>query len=135
MIKTIKTIKYMRLDELIKHIFDNDIKDESFSSNIKCEPYYEFKNTVYVHPNGTISLGLDKINSITDRDLFRVEVEEPITEDTVFELLIELFFDGEEYYSLEFTDKSIGYVKNKETTSIYGLIDGKLELIYERGIY
>ena len=33
MLKTIKTTKQMRLDELIKYIFDNGIEDKVFHSN------------------------------------------------------------------------------------------------------
>ena len=110
----------MRLDELLKLCWDNHITSGIYNSNKK--------SFVRVLDSSNVIV----VGCVSATDIFEVTYEEEITEDTVFELLIELFFDGEEYYSLEFTNKSIGYVKNKETTSIYGLIDGRLELIWER---
>ena len=124
--KTIKKNVHMRLDELIKYVWENDgslfKKHKAIMFYTKDSKSVTFDDTGHYESN----------NWFDPEDLLIVEEEEEITEDTVFELLIELFFDGEEYYSLEFTNKSIGYVKNKETTSIYGLIDGKLQLIWER---
>ena len=126
MLKTIKKNVHMRLDELIKYVWEN--MNDLFKSYGIITFYSKNGKEVAFNSDGML-----QVKSLIDvLDYFEVEVEEEITEDTVFELLIELFFDGEEYYSLEFTNKSIGYVKNKETTSIYGLIDGRLELIWER---
>ena len=122
MLKTIKKNVHMRLDELIKYVWENSVNEKRvFLGNHGQRVVFD--NVGGFYPSGY---------AYSPDTTFSVEVEEEITEDTVFELLIELFFDGEEYYSLEFTNKSIGYVKNKETTSIYGLIDGKLQLIWER---
>lgn len=131
MLKTIKTTKQMRLDELIKYVFENDVRDVSFSSHLKLEPYYEYKNKVYVHPNGSISLGLGGTNRISKEDLYTVEIEEPIDEDTVFEFLVELDINGWvfTYDELEYT---IAEIKDEETKRIYALIDGRLELVWER---
>ena len=130
MVKTIKVNKRMRLDELMKYVWENDgsLFEEQTKITFWAEDRLDCNKRVTFEETGYF----EAYSFFDHEDLFRVEVEEPITEDTVFELLIELFFDGEEYYSLEFTNKSIGYVKNKETTSIYGLIDGKLQLIWER---
>ena len=129
MLKTIKTTKQMRLDELIKYIFENDVRDVSFSSHLKLEPYYEFKNKVYVHHNGSISLGLGGTNRISKEDLYTVEIEEPITEDTVIETLVEI--QKNEQVNLWF-DTNITTYRNADTSKFYALIDGRLELVWER---
>ena len=138
MLKTIKTIKYMRLDELIKYIFDNDIRDESFTSNILSASFHEFKNKVYVHSDGTISLGLDKFNSITDRDLFRVE--EPITKKTEFLGVQEVYLDIKEQkihvenYIGRWSVEDVLETHDGDTKclQIYVYINKKKELIWER---
>ena len=41
MLKKIKTTKQMRLDELIKYAFDNDVKDTSFNSSKGAVIYFD----------------------------------------------------------------------------------------------
>src|SRR5699024_7206081 len=60
-------------------------------------------------------------------DTFTVEVEEEITEDTVFRWIVEV---NEERLWTQM-DGSINDVKDNMSKSIYALIDGKLELIWE----
>ena len=129
MLKTIKTTKQMRLDELIKYIFENDVRDASFSTHLKLEPYYEYKNKVYVHPNGSISLGSGNTNRFIKEDLYTVEIEEPITEDTVFDNLIEVTKNDN---ALHYNRTNISDVDNRASKRFYALISGKLELVWER---
>ncbi|GAB3065451.1 hypothetical protein ACFOU0_12330 [Salinicoccus sesuvii] len=73
----IKTTKHMRLDELIKYIFDNDIRNTGFESSNGVE----------------ITVGSDGIFEFLDMnyakdDLFTVQVEEEVTEKTVFDKLL-----------------------------------------------
>ena len=130
MLKTVKAKKQLRLDELIKYIFNNKIVDKKFSSDIKLEPYYDNKNSVYVHPNGTVSLGLGQTNEITTEDTFTVEVEEEIDYDTVFEEVYRVTKEGEVTYA---KDKSIGECLDWKDyqVQIFAMLDGKLELIWE----
>ena len=120
MLKTIKTTKHMRLDELLKCCWDNHITSGIYNSN---------KNSsvkVFDSSNVVVS------GRVTANDIFEVYCEEPITEDTKFELLVELHFVNGEYLSIERQNKNISDVMDHSTISIYGLIDGKLELIWER---
>ena len=130
MIKTVKVKKQLRLDELIKYIFNNKIVDKKFSSDIKLEPYHDNKNSVYVHPNGTVSLGLGQTNEITTEDTFTVEVEEEIDYDTVFEEVYRVTKEGEVTYA---KNKSIGECLDWKDyqVQIFAMLDGKLELIWE----
>ena len=118
MIKTIKVKKKMRLDELIKYAWDNQL------------------NKIFVSDKGLKNIGItiDSIdlrcldNGIVSRnDTFTVEVEEEITEDTVFRWIVEV---NEERLWTQM-DGSINDVKDNMSKSIYALIDGKLELIWE----
>lgn len=139
MIKTVKVKKQLRLDELIKYIFDNKIVDKKFSSDIECD--YVSENSVYVHSNGTISLGLGETNEITPKDTYTVEVEEEITEDTEFVGIQEIFFNKEnEELEVEIhaplKRKTINDVLEEhdeytECRQIYALIYNNLELIWE----
>lgn len=140
MLKTIKTTQYMRLDELIKHIFDNNITDKSFTSNMISEPYDLYRNKVYVHPDGTLSLGHDKTNDITKYNSFKVEIEEEITEDTEFYNLQAVYLDTEKQeikidnLGGEWSIKDVlyDYDDSIKCLQIYAIIDGKRELIWER---
>jgi len=74
---TIKKIVRMNLTELIDWIWKNKIKDKKFIS--------EYVNSiVFVSKSGKISTGY----GIGKTDTFKVEVEEPITEDTVLPKLV-----------------------------------------------
>ena len=120
MIKTIKTTKYMRLDELIKHVWDNAIRDKSFVSNnasiVKFDCY------------GGIKLENDYVRKDT---IFEVEVEEEITEDTVFDNLITVERDDMTYYEYK---RSIGFIlsKTSDVIQILASVNGKYRTVWER---
>ena len=60
---------------------------------------------------------------------FTVEIEEPITEDTVFKCLLEII-DGELVYIRN--KKTIKESVKDDTDRFYALVNGKLELVWER---
>ena len=109
----------MRLDELIKYIFENNIKNKCF--------YSEQKKTLEVDMYGKI---IPRAH-FNKNSIFPVEIEEEITKDTEFELLIELFKKDKEYFATEYYSLSLNQILNCKTHSVYALIDGELELILE----
>lgn len=113
MLKTIKKNVQMRLDELIKYAFENNVKNKRYRSD-----------------NGK-SVRFETGWDIGSEDLFTVEIEEEITGDTVFELLVEIYKTGEDYHSSSYYNFKLNQVIDCETDSVYALIDDKLELIWE----
>lgn len=126
MIKKLKVKKQLRLDQLIKHIFDNNIRNERYRDN-------EDVNIVVSDSSGYIYF----INRVCSTDMidrkkvFEIEVEEKITEDTIFDYLIEI--DDEGCYYDHGLNIGISDVKDKASVRFYAGINGKLELIWERG--
>lgn len=123
MLKTIKTTKKMRLDELIKYVWDNGITNRKFQGNY-------FKH-VEVNEVGEVRLFMKEtpLFSFDKHNTFTVEIEEPITEDTVFKCLLEII-DGELVYIRN--KKTIKESVKDDTDRFYALIDGKLQLVWER---
>src|SRR5699024_11531071 len=128
MLKTIKTTKQMRLDELIKYVWDNGITNTTFKSNysaiVRINEYGNVSTTKFLHRN----------------DSYTVEVEEEITKDTRFKGVQEIYIDDEGLLQLEYhpilARKSINDVleEHDEETKclyIYSAVDGKTELIWE----
>ena len=131
MLKTIKRTKQMRLNELIKYVWENSISDKEFKS--ETNPHV----IVYVTQDNNV---LDNGYSIGENDLFPVEIEEEITEDTEFESVLTVLRDKfgltSISYNTNLTTSIKKTIKNFEETnykplSIYALIDDKLELIYK----
>lgn len=117
MIKTIKVKKKMRLDELIKYVWDNRLYPETFKSN--------FNDFAHFDKTGKYQLVEEKgINQATN---FTVEVEEEITKDTKFTWLVE----ASDRRVWAQSNASIGDVVDEETNEIRALINGKLQLIWE----
>src|SRR5699024_5962951 len=119
MIKTIKVKKQMRLDDLIKYAWDNQL------------------NKIFVSDKGLKNIGItiDSIdlrcldNGIVSRnDTFTVEVEEEITEDTVFNNFIDVNNNDEVQIARK---DSISLYDKEKTKEIHGLVNGKLEKIWE----
>lgn len=119
MIKTIKVKKQLRLDELIKYVWDNHLYPETFKSN--------FNDFAHFDKTGKYQL-IDQ-RGINQATKFTVEVEEPITEDTVFKCLLEII-DGELVYIRN--KKTIKESVKDDTDRFYALIDGELQLVWER---
>lgn len=119
MLKTIKTTKQMRLDELIKYVWDNSVNEKRvFLGNHGQRVVFD--NVGGFYPSGY---------AYSPDSTFTVEIEEPITEDTVFKTLVEI--QKNEQVNLWF-DTNITTYRNADTSKFYALINGKLELVYER---
>ena len=117
MLKTIKTTKQMRLDELIKYVWDNGITNTTFKSNysaiVRINEHGDVRTPYMIHRN----------------DLFTVEIEEPIADTTRFKMLVEIDKHNSIYKHWE---SSFNDFLNERTQRIYALIDGRLELVWER---
>lgn len=133
MLKTIKKTKLIKLDELIQYCRDNNIKNKSFYTVDKKDIGFEHGKLIRVPKevkfdgNGRIVLW----GYLDLEELFEVEIEEEITKDTEFDMLIELFFLYEEYCTVTHFNKSIRHIEKDSTLFIFALINDKLELIYE----
>ena len=132
MLKTIKTTKYLNLHELIKYVWENpeiffkDFIKETFFTNI-------FGSVTFYKDVGFMT------NTCIDPDeLFPVEVEEEITEDTIFQELYSVYYSGDKTFRDIYNDASINGIiledtkQGIETERIYALYKGKIELIWER---
>lgn len=128
MLKTVKVKKQMRLDELVKYIFDNDIEDQSYTTS-ETEHFGQGKVRTSV-PGGITLTGYIKKDTT-----FIVEMEELITKDTVFQDVVIIDLNGinplppNKYYSIRGIRRDYPTLKE-----IHALINGKLELIDERDV-
>lgn len=132
MIKTIKVKKRLRLDELIKFVWDNAIYPSHFESHAG------FK----IHFDSRAGIKVDNDYVHSDATVFTVEVEEEITGATkflgvqeVFEFIPEQTLETEMHPQTEL--KSIKDVLDEhdeetECLQIYAKVNGKLQLIWER---
>ena len=127
MLKKIKTTKQMRLDELIKYVWDNDnvFKGEGQI----CFEVDGQKGQGFVCFENNIGASFSTSRYIELDETFTVEIEEPITEYTVFKCLLEII-DGELVYIRN--KKTIKESVKDDTDRFYALIDGKLQLVWER---
>src|SRR5699024_3521471 len=121
MLKTIKTTKQMRLDELIKYVWDNGITHMTFKSNysaiVRINEYGEVSTTKFLHRN----------------DSYTVEVEEPITKVTSLEKAV--YVHKNKTLVKDFNtsiDEILNSKREGSVSEIYALIDGRLELVWER---
>lgn len=119
MIKTIKVKKQLRLDELIKYAFDNDIKNVEYVSN----------DGGIVRFNKRGHFELDEIFVIKSESIFTVEIEKEIDNDTIFEKVYRVTQEGEVT-----TDKNMSINDCLDwkdyQVQIFAMLDGKLELIW-----
>lgn len=100
----IKTKKQLNLPQLIEYIVKNDLINKMFTSDSKSvEP-----GVIYVSATGAISTQL----SVYGNELFTIEVEEEITEDTVIPKMLEKSFDAYQNVVLDIqVNQSINTVK------------------------
>lgn len=123
MIKTIKVKKQLRLDELIKYAFDNNITEKHFGSN----------NGALVVFKKDGSFKLDENFHVKPDSIFTFEVDEEITKDTVFDVLVVLEECYEDLNLDHYHNARINDVFDDEDTwKIYALIDNDLELIWDK---
>ena len=122
MLKTIKTTKKVDFFELVKGVQTGIYKHGDYRVVGGNE------GSVWVDLGGFILEEPD--NKILFTDSFTVEVEEEITEDTVFETLVTLGCRGTINVH---DDKSLSDLSGKKEygTQVFALINGKLELIWE----
>lgn len=118
----IKTKKEMKFPELIKHIADTGYKMTDYAS----------KDNSSVVSVGSLQ-GISIYGFIYPREIFTVEIEEPITEDTEFETLIEVT----EHQILNIrVNRSIKEIKDFNSLEFHALVNGRLTLIWtnEKGL-
>ena len=115
----------MRLDELIKYVREN--KKTLFKNRAGITFSAKNNNEVTFYQHGELTLD----NWISSVDLFTVEIEEEIDEDTKFEQGVVVLKYGAIHV---FFKSNIKYLKQRyagQQFTIYVFIDGGLELIYE----
>lgn len=81
----IKTTKQMRLDELIKYVWENELK----ADNKLLRFVSQVDSVVEVDMSGQVRV----YGQHYGNELFTVEVEEKLTEDTLIQDLADVFFD------------------------------------------
>ena len=118
MLKTIKTTKQMRLDELIKYVWDNSVNEKRvFLGNHGQRVVFD--NVGGFYPSGY---------AYSPDSTFTVEIEEPITEDTEFDCILEIRKGSLTHIRRR---KTIKENLTEETERFYALINGHLELVWE----
>lgn len=124
---TIKTKKEMNLAQLIEWASKKDIKDEKFYSKNGCHISIDFRGHVFLW-------------DIRLNEIFTVEVEEEITEDTVFDKLISryVFISSKPCYAHSINTSIKEVIEDiKVATHIYlENEDNELQLIWtkEKGL-
>ncbi len=127
MMKT-KTKKEMNLHELIQWAWENDVKGKTFKSNRgKKVKFYSIG-------------GFNVMEPIWGHDIFNVEVEEEITEDTILPSLLVVHKDEDYIGATHWKYRSIRSLKEKLVSSdikpmaFYVLHhDASMTLIYKSG--
>ena len=124
MLKTIKIKKQMRLDELIKYIRDNRVREKTFRTD---EHGNALSNALKVDEDGLIETYFPNMHL---NNSFTVEVEEEIDYDTIFE---EVYRVTKEGVVTSDKNKSIGDCLDWKDyqVQIFAMLDGKLQLIWE----
>ena len=126
MLKTIKTTKQMRLDELIKYIRDNRVREKTFRTD---EHGNALSNALKVDEDGLIETYFPNMHI---NKSFTVEVEEEINNTTIFKSVVGVLNNDEimltnMHTTIEGIQDRYGSMKE-----IYAVIDGKLQLVWER---
>ena len=125
MLKKIKTTKQMRLDELIKYIRDNRVREKTFRTD---EHGNALSNALKVDEDGLIETYFPNMHL---NNSFTVEVEEEIDYGTVFE---EVYRVTKEGYVTSDKNKSIDSCLDWKDyqVQIFAMLDGRLQLVWER---
>ena len=126
MLKKIKTTKQMRLDELIKYIRDNRVREKTFRTD---EHGNALSNALKVDVDGLIETYFPNMHI---NNSFTVEVEEEINNTTIFKSVVGVLNNDEimltnMHTTIEGIQDRYGSMKE-----IYAVIDGKLQLVWER---
>ena len=125
MLKTIKVKKQMHLDELIKYIRDNRVREKTFRTD---EHGNALSNALKVDVDGLIETYFPNMHI---NNSFTVEVEEEIDYGTVFE---EVYRVTKEGYVTSDKNKSIDSCLDWKDyqVQIFAMLDGRLQLVWER---
>ena len=119
---TIKRKVEMNLPQLIEWGFKNDIREKSF---IVYECVEDQRHEVHFN-----ALGIPKFSAfIKKSNTFTVEVDEPITENTVFELMIEI---TDSCPNCLWEEASVEDWKDEDSKEFHAYIDGKFKLIWTK---
>ena len=126
MIKTVKVKKQLRLDELIKYIRDNRVREKTFRTD---EHGNALSNALKVDEDGLIETYFPNMHL---NNSFTVEVEEEIKADTLFEDIVILHINGISHLGRG-AYHSIRSIRRDYPTvvEIHAVINGKLQLIWE----
>lgn len=121
MIKKITVKKQLRLDELIKYVFDNELYPSHFESLAGFKIHFDSKAGIKVDD--------DYVHS--DASVFTVEVEEEITNTTIFKSVVGMLNNDE--IMLTNLHTTIEGIQDKygSMKEIHAVINGKLQLIWE----
>ena len=122
MLKTIKTTKQMRLDELIKYVWDNSVNEKRvFLGNHGQRVVFD--NVGGFYPSGY---------AYSPDSTFTVEIEEPITDVTLLEKAVYVHKNKTLVKDFNTSIDEILIGKHEGSVSkIYALINGHLELVWE----
>lgn len=115
----IKTKKQLNLPQLIEWLLKSGYRNYTANSNMG--------NTVTLSRYGAIQFS---IGTFFPEDTFTIEVEEEITEDTQFDLMIEIV-DGTPNCLWE--KASIEDWKDEDSKEFHAYIDGEFKLIWRDG--
>ena len=126
MLKKIKTTKQMRLDELIKYIRDNRVREKTFRTD---EHGNALSNALKVDEDGLIETYFPNMHL---NNSFTLEVEEEINNTTIFKSVVGVLNNDEimltnMHTTIEGIQDRYGSMKE-----IYAVIDGKLQPVWER---
>lgn len=123
---TIKVKKEFTLPQLIEWGLKNKITSKEYTCNNK-----DGYKSVIFSTTGTVHL--NSFQAYLADDKYKVEVDEPITEDTEFELMIELV-DG--YQHCLWERASVKDWKDEDSKEFHAYIDGEFKLIWtkEKGL-
>lgn len=124
----IKQKKQLNLPQLIEWAWDNNVKNERY----RCSDSNPYE---YVWINENSDVELDEDMCISKNDTFTVEVEEEITEDTVFEYLINVYRGNGTFMELD-TNECINEYNVANLIEVHAYIDGEFKLIWthEKGL-
>lgn len=117
----IKRKVQMNERELIKYLVDHE-STNIYPSGISIDGAW-----ISIEPEIETKVDFEIKEVCTDGRLFTVEVEEEITEDTVFHTLVKVIEDGTVYTC---TDATINREKNSAVVEIHAILNGVLKLIW-----
>ena len=115
----IKTKKEMNLPQFIAWAVDNHITGSFYANNRVNAKRIRFEFGRIVSSHG----------DLRSHDTFTVEVDEPITENTVFELMIEI---TDSCPNCLWEEASVEGWKDEDSKEFHAYIDGKFKLIWTK---